>query len=264
MSGNVRVHALEPAPAAYAALVRNVAACPHVTTYPLALRAPADAQAGTARLHYYAAMPGESTFWPAESAEQQARLGQPPHSAAVVPCAVTTLSTFMRDAGIERVALLKIDVEGDELGVLQGLASPHDWRRIAQAVLEVHDIHGRKQAILALLRQNGFAVTVRAARSQTVRGYRTVVPAALRLFVLYARRRSGRQRPNRQRTRETAELMATTHNAYSKKKVITTAAAVVLGTADPLLPPASCTRSSAARGGLQAHRPASLERGVDG
>jgi FkbM family methyltransferase len=44
---------------------------------------------------------------------------------------VRTLSEVMRSEGITHVHLLKIDVEGDELAVLMGLAAA-DWPKIQQ------------------------------------------------------------------------------------------------------------------------------------
>lgn len=53
------------------------------------------------------------------------------------------------------IDLVKIDVEGAELTVLQGIDDA-DWRRIFQLVVEVHDLDGRLQYIIALLREKGF------------------------------------------------------------------------------------------------------------
>ena len=50
-------------------------------------------------------------------------------------CAVTTLPDVMRHSGIEAVDLLKIDVEGAEWEILQGVDEA-DWPRLRQLVLE--------------------------------------------------------------------------------------------------------------------------------
>ena len=90
--------------------------------------------------------------------------------------------------GEQRVDLLKIDVEGDELQALQGIEARH-WDRIAQVALEVHDVDGRLGAVEALLEARGYRVRTAAQRSQlSGGGYLAVVPAALRLFYVFARR----------------------------------------------------------------------------
>ena len=185
---DVEVHAIEPAPAVYEVLARNTAALPNVQTHCVAVRGPADVAAGPATLHYYPGMPGESTFHAEESAAQQAVLGRRPHASVPVQCGSVTLSALMRTEQLARVALLKVDVEGDELGVLESVTSADDWARIAQVVVEVHDVAGRKDAAVALLQARGFHVAVRAVTSEVVDGYETIVPAELRLFLLYARR----------------------------------------------------------------------------
>jgi FkbM family methyltransferase len=181
----VEVHALEPAPELHAVLARNTAALPNVHTHCVAARDVGDA---ASVLHYYPRMPGESTFHPDESAAQQQRLGRPPHRGVSVRCATVALGAFLRAHGITRVGLLKVDVEGDELRVLQGLDVDGGWARVDQVVAEVHDTDGRLRAVVALLHIHGFRVNVRPVRSELVAGYQTVVPAALRLFLVYARR----------------------------------------------------------------------------
>lgn len=47
-------------------------------------------------------------------------------------CAMTTVSALMAEHDLERIDLLKIDVEGAELDVLRGIR-PEDWPRISQA-----------------------------------------------------------------------------------------------------------------------------------
>ena len=90
--------------------------------------------------------------------------------------------------GEQRVDLLKIDVEGDELQALQGVEARH-WDRIAQVALEVHDVDGRLGAVEALLEARGYRVRTAAQRSQlSGGGYLAVGPAALRLFYVFARR----------------------------------------------------------------------------
>ena len=74
------------------------------------------------------------------------------------------LSTVLRDEGIERIDLLKIDVQRAEMDVLRGIDDA-DWERIDQVVLEAHgdpwNGGGERIAgIRALLARHGFRVRV--------------------------------------------------------------------------------------------------------
>jgi FkbM family methyltransferase len=71
-------------------------------------------------------------------------------------CPQRKLSTLIREHGIEAIDLLKIDVEGSEVDVLDGIEDG-DWQRIRQIVLEVHD-EQLLAAVLGRLRHHGFAV----------------------------------------------------------------------------------------------------------
>jgi amino acid adenylation domain-containing protein/FkbM family methyltransferase len=92
-------------------------------------------------------------------------------------CRLRTLSDVLAEEGIERVDLLKIDVEKSELEVLAGLRE-EDWPKIRQVVVEVHDLDGRVRRALDLLRRHGFEVAVEQDRMLTRTG----------LYNLYARR----------------------------------------------------------------------------
>ncbi|HEX7243096.1 MAG TPA: FkbM family methyltransferase, partial [Longimicrobiaceae bacterium] len=74
-----------------------------------------------------------------------------------VTCEITTISRVIREQGIERIDLLKIDVEKGEYDVLGGVED-EDWGKIRQVVLEVHDRDGRLEQVTSLLRRSGFEV----------------------------------------------------------------------------------------------------------
>lgn len=74
-------------------------------------------------------------------------------------CLVDTLSNIIRKHSLQQINLLKIDVEKGELDVLNGL-DEKDWEKIAQIVVEVHDIDNRLETIAALLTGKGFSVSV--------------------------------------------------------------------------------------------------------
>jgi hypothetical protein len=93
------------------------------------------------------------------------------------------------------IDLIKIDVEGSELLVLQGLDDKW-WRRIRQLVAEVYDIDGRLSAVIDLLKARGFGlINVEASSvemSATAGGgsYLRFTPPESRLFFVYATKNS--------------------------------------------------------------------------
>lgn len=76
-----------------------------------------------------------------------------------VECRLLTLSAILREYAVEAVDLLKIDVEGAELDVLDGIDDA-DWPRIRQVSMEAHAAEGQADRIVALLRARGFSVAV--------------------------------------------------------------------------------------------------------
>ncbi len=71
-----------------------------------------------------------------------------------------TLSDVIREEKVERIDLLKVDVQRAELDVLLGIRE-RDWWKIRQVVMEVHDgvgeeSEGRVAEIVALLERQGF------------------------------------------------------------------------------------------------------------
>jgi len=74
--------------------------------------------------------------------------------AETVICELRTLSQIVAEHAIERIDLLKIDVEKAELDVLRGIAAA-DWRKIRQLAVELHDVGDRLSTIRALLRDHG-------------------------------------------------------------------------------------------------------------
>jgi 31-O-methyltransferase len=74
-------------------------------------------------------------------------------------CELRTISSVLDEHSIDRVRLLKIDVEHAELEVLLGISGA-DWPRIDQVVIEVHDKGGRLAIIAELLTDRGFTIAV--------------------------------------------------------------------------------------------------------
>jgi phthiocerol/phenolphthiocerol synthesis type-I polyketide synthase E len=173
-----RIFSFEPVPALFAILKENAAWCDaQVTLFNCAL----SDHAGTADLTFYPNTSGMSSFYPNEEEERAAlrtlihneltqgksevesllryedELVEQRLKSETVTCELRTLSSVIREHGIERIDLLKVDVEKAELDVLAGIEEA-DWRKIEQAVLEVHDLEGRIEAVTRLFQSHGFAV----------------------------------------------------------------------------------------------------------
>jgi amino acid adenylation domain-containing protein/FkbM family methyltransferase len=74
-------------------------------------------------------------------------------------CVLIRLSDFIDAEAIDKVDLLKVDVQKSELDLLSGIREEH-WQRIKQIVVEVHDIGGRRDRLAAHLSSYGYAVSV--------------------------------------------------------------------------------------------------------
>eukprot|EP00823_Brevimastigomonas_motovehiculus_P002978 TRINITY_DN1789_c0_g1_i1.p1 TRINITY_DN1789_c0_g1~~TRINITY_DN1789_c0_g1_i1.p1 ORF type:complete len:337 (-),score=77.52 TRINITY_DN1789_c0_g1_i1:299-1309(-) len=69
------------------------------------------------------------------------------------------IDEIQRVEKLDRIDLMKIDVEGAEMDVLRGI-HPKQFNIIRQLVIEVHDIKGRVQEMQKFLESYGFRVTV--------------------------------------------------------------------------------------------------------
>ncbi len=73
--------------------------------------------------------------------------------------ALTTLSAFIDERGVDEIDFLKVNVEGSELDVLLGIEDRH-WPRIGQIALEIHNVDDRVRKVQDLLAGRGFDVAV--------------------------------------------------------------------------------------------------------
>ena len=207
-NSNARIYAFEPSPAAFECLERNLAAA--APRQPLCCtKVLVRDRTGVCAFHCYPDAPAESTCHPRERESQRLKLaavakGCEAGSAAkqaspaeIVRVSAMTLSAFLEREALDHVDLLKCDVEGDELRVLMGVGS-QNWHRIRQVVVEVHDINGRLDACVRLLRRHGFKVLSEASLGGIEKGYEMVVPSTLRLHYVYAFR--GQSNRKRQRS----------------------------------------------------------------
>jgi len=78
--------------------------------------------------------------------------------AKTVTAQLRTLSSMIAEEGIDRIDMLKVNVEKSELDVLMGL-SAGDWPKVRQMVIEV-DRHENLEPITTMLEQHGFDVLV--------------------------------------------------------------------------------------------------------
>ena len=75
-------------------------------------------------------------------------------------CPIKTLSEVICENAVEKIDLLKIDVEKSELDVLTGIDA-NDWSKFDQIVMEVHNVDRRLKQIRDLLESHNYEVVVR-------------------------------------------------------------------------------------------------------
>jgi FkbM family methyltransferase len=102
-----RIHAVEPGAAARAFLERNVAGLPNVTVHPIAL---ADADA-TTRLFHVEGDIGQASLLDSDDAVGSEEV------------TVRAAGAWATEQGIDRIDILKVDVEGYEVAVLESLGA---------------------------------------------------------------------------------------------------------------------------------------------
>mmetsp|Transcript_16913 Transcript_16913/g.43345 ORF Transcript_16913/g.43345 Transcript_16913/m.43345 type:complete len:770 (+) Transcript_16913:448-2757(+) len=116
-------------------------------------------KAGRRDFVFYPHMAGNSTAKPKEKAGQYDSMSAALRDISYAgqrryQCDSVTLDVLMSKHGLKGIDLLKIDVEGMELEILQGIEA-HTWPRIRQVVAEVHDIGTRLADVVELLRIRG-------------------------------------------------------------------------------------------------------------
>lgn len=176
----VEVYAFEPAPPLFAILSENVARYGgNVRCFNLGV----SREPGEAVLTFYPNSSGMSSLYADEAEERHALVSLLENEArqgvaevqnlmpylddylAVrlasqqVPCRLTTVSAFLAEQGITAVDLLKVDVQKAEWDILLGIEEA-DWPKIAQLVMEVHDLDGRVARVEEHLAARGFRVVV--------------------------------------------------------------------------------------------------------
>lgn len=174
VSPRARILAFEPIPVTFGALRWNLEH--YGSSNALAIQRGVGEKYGAEEFAYYPRLPGFSTmtrYAPeqrrralqliasrgrplAMSSAESADLVTVQYQDQRLTAEVTTLSAVIREHRLERIDLLKIDVEGAELEVLQGLRQ-EDWPRIRQVVLETDDSQTAER-LRGLLAAAGFLV----------------------------------------------------------------------------------------------------------
>jgi FkbM family methyltransferase len=175
LARDLRIVSFEPNPAAFECLQANAGSA--VRCLPLGL----SSENGSADLTFFEGLSLLSGFYADAATEREVVkhyvFNQEPETqpseefaAAVddlidsrlrsktVSAQLRTLSSVIAEQGLERIDLLKINVEKSELNVLRGLG-PADWPKIRQLVIEV-DLRENLAPITALLEGHGFEVLV--------------------------------------------------------------------------------------------------------
>jgi 31-O-methyltransferase len=167
----VRIFAFEPSPAAFECLQANIEL--HGADA-RAFECGLSREPGTAEFTFYPANSVMSGFHADLEADRAAtktfmvNSGFAPRHAELFlgskfkketfPCRLRTLSEIIDEERVERIDLLKVDVEKSEREVLAGIRPEH-WDRIGQVVVEVHDEQGALNEVQNLLVSHGFEVT---------------------------------------------------------------------------------------------------------
>jgi amino acid adenylation domain-containing protein/FkbM family methyltransferase len=179
-AADVRIYAFEPNPAAFRALRDNVMLYGvNADIFALAL----SDRAGQAELGVYPAFSILSGFDADPTEEKKtvlAHLRNESKAGVVsgagqdrsfdelldtklqrtwVPASTQTLSAVADERGVDRIDLLKINVEKGEERLFEGITE-ETWRKIQNVAMEVHDLDGRLARIRNKLESQGFSVAV--------------------------------------------------------------------------------------------------------
>ncbi|MEV7559735.1 FkbM family methyltransferase [Streptomyces sp. NPDC089795] len=174
---NVKIYTFEPAPPLFDLLSRNVAE--HGADATLFNIGVSDVES-EASLTFYPRSSGMSSFHPDEAEEKHnlrtiianqreagadeaaeelagytEELMDVRFEAIEFTAKLRPLSAIIREQNIERIDLIKIDVQKSERQVIDGIAD-EDWPKIQQMVLEAHDADGEVARLVALLESRGF------------------------------------------------------------------------------------------------------------
>ncbi|MBT1096744.1 FkbM family methyltransferase [Streptomyces chartreusis] len=176
-----RIFSFEPVPRTFDALQKNAGGVPNVSVFNMAL---GDA-AQTRELTFYPQYSMMSGFDAdpevdralvksyigniAETLDEDRRdllleeadelIGERFDTVERVPVRIDRLETVAAGLGIDRIDFLKIDVEGFEVKVLEGIGDAL-WSRIGRAAVEVEDDNGELAVVTKLFAEHGMETVV--------------------------------------------------------------------------------------------------------
>lgn len=165
---NLTIHCFEPVPETYECLSRNIAESPYARKHRLtAHNIAVGASNGETTIEFFPNSPASSTSYSSEKRLEIAGYekmslssiwkikklyaflmfpwrrqiiryaqGKITQDSQLIRCKLQTLSNVISEQGVQRIDLLKIDVEGAELDVLAGLRDEH-WPIVRQVAVEV-------------------------------------------------------------------------------------------------------------------------------
>jgi FkbM family methyltransferase len=200
------VYAFEPIPDVFAALEANARKCDRLESR--LYHAGASDRTGQATFTFYPKTSTSSSMYPDESPEAHAesnafirsemqkvffgivtlmprwlvdfwaeRLRRRYQASAVVQCPVLRVSDVIRQEGVTRIDLLKLDVEGAEFDCVAGIDADH-WPMIRRAVIEIHGGAADCDRMEDILTRHGLAVRRRQL-------FPDLLP---RIYLIYAQR----------------------------------------------------------------------------
>lgn len=170
---NARVVCVEPAPATFDLMKRNIAVNGFFAD---AVRSAVSNREGSATFTFYPNASSMSSLYADREEDERVtrqfmankdarllpyadRLLKSKFDAQTFECPLETISGLISRHELDTVDLLKLDVEKAEWEALEGI-SDEDWPRIQQIVVEVHDASGRVAAVQRLFEERGFRTSL--------------------------------------------------------------------------------------------------------
>jgi FkbM family methyltransferase len=186
---DARVFAFEPLPPTFDCLRRNLAlhGADDVVVRQVALGGKSEEDV---QFTFYPKLPANSTRYPENKvrtheistsylSDEMVETSQRLFAKQDFNVKVERLSTLLAEhSDIDRIDLLKVDVEGAELDVLEGIDA-QDLARVQQLVVEVQDFDDRLANVLRLLETTGMDLQVEAGED---------IPAELKYYTVFGRR----------------------------------------------------------------------------